>query len=260
MSGDHDVYSRVSTAYHPFMRWAPIIVALVAIPVAYGALFFLGPGSTDTFAAEDQIVETIGALGLLVTSIFLLLLFIAGRRAGQFGVFKQISLIGLVLLFFFGAGEEISWGQRYLGVASPTSWEERNVQGELNLHNIDTLSGWLDADYLFRAFWVVFGIVIPVVAAMSPRVRAAIDRWIPVFPLWVAVVLVLNQIAAEAAGVVDRRRPTWYEGTYYTFDGARFEVTESILSVVFALGAYALYRRSKADAPDAADESVSEPR
>lgn len=239
------------------MKWAPMIAALAVIPVAYGALFFLGPGSTDIFAAEDRIVETVGALGLLLTSIFLLLLFISGRRAGQFGVVKQISLIGLVLLFFFGAGEEISWGQRYLGVATPTSWEERNVQGELNLHNIDTLSGWLDADYLFRAFWVVFGIVIPVLAAMSPRIRAAIDRWIPVFPLWVAVVLVLNQIAAEVAGAVDRRRPAWYEGTYYTFDGARFEVTESILAVAFALGAYVLYRRSKSTAETAVDESTS---
>ncbi|PRC46519.1 hypothetical protein C6A85_89670, partial [Mycobacterium sp. ITM-2017-0098] len=214
------------------MKWAPIIAALVAIPVAYGALFFLGPGGTDVFAAEDQIVETVGALGLFMTSIFLLLLLIVGRRAGQLGMFKQMSLVGLVLLFFFGAGEEISWGQRYLGVATPTSWEERNVQGELNLHNIDTLSGWLDADYLFRAFWVILGIAIPIAAAVSPRVRAAIDRWIPVFPVWVAVVLVLNQLAAEAAGVLDRRQPTWYEGTYYTFDGARFEVTESILSVV----------------------------
>ncbi|QZT62287.1 hypothetical protein [Mycolicibacterium austroafricanum] len=227
------------------MKWVAVIAGVAAMALGYGALFFLGSGSTDAFVAEDQIVETVGALGLFATSVLLILLLIVGRRTGQLGAVKQISLMGLVLLFLFGAGEEISWGQRYLGLATPSSWESRNVQGELNLHNVDTLSGWLDSDYLFRAFWIVFGVAVPVAAAVSMRMRAKIDRLIPVFPLWVAAFLVLNQIIAEAASVLDRQRPTWYEGEYYTFDGARFEVTESVIAVIFAVGAYALYRRTR---------------
>jgi hypothetical protein len=36
----------------------------------------------------------------------------------------------------FGAGEEISWGQRILGLKSPEYFKEHNAQGETNLHNL----------------------------------------------------------------------------------------------------------------------------
>jgi hypothetical protein len=42
----------------------------------------------------------------------------------------------LALLFFFGAGEEISWGQRIFGVQSSEFFTQNNAQGETNLHNL----------------------------------------------------------------------------------------------------------------------------
>ncbi len=44
------------------------------------------------------------------------------------------SLLGL--FFFFGAGEEISWGQRIFNVESTEFFTEHNAQGEMNLHNL----------------------------------------------------------------------------------------------------------------------------
>lgn len=41
---------------------------------------------------------------------------------------------GIVLLFF--AGEEISWGQRIIGFATPDFLADLNFQGEFNIHNI----------------------------------------------------------------------------------------------------------------------------
>src|SRR5690606_21726008 len=41
---------------------------------------------------------------------------------------------GLILLF--GAGEEISWGQRIFGFDTPEAIYQHNAQGEMNLHNL----------------------------------------------------------------------------------------------------------------------------
>ena len=246
----------VRTVYCRLVRKVFYIGGAAAIVLSYAVLFLLGPAATDAWDQEDRIVESVGVLALLATSVFFLLLLIRGRREGHFGALKQIVLGGLVLLFFVGAGEEISWGQRILGMTTPTALEIHNAQGELNLHNLDVFSGWLNANNLFRAFWIVFGVVLPVAAAVSKRMRAAIDRLIPVLPLWVAVFLILNQIVAEFADVLNDYQPSWYEGRYYTFVGGRVEVTESVVPVVFAFGAYALYRRMKLLA---AAESGKEP-
>jgi hypothetical protein len=42
----------------------------------------------------------------------------------------------LTLLFIFGAGEEISWGQRIFGHESSEFFQENNAQGETNFHNL----------------------------------------------------------------------------------------------------------------------------
>jgi hypothetical protein len=42
----------------------------------------------------------------------------------------------LALACLFGAGEEISWGQRLFGFTSPAYFAERNSQQEVGLHNL----------------------------------------------------------------------------------------------------------------------------
>ena len=44
----------------------------------------------------------------------------------------------MALIFIFGAGEEISWGQRIFNVESSEYFLENNAQGETNLHNMTT--------------------------------------------------------------------------------------------------------------------------
>ncbi len=48
----------------------------------------------------------------------------------------KVGTIIFVVLFFFAAGEEISWGQRIFGVESGEFFIENNAQGETNLHNL----------------------------------------------------------------------------------------------------------------------------
>jgi len=41
-----------------------------------------------------------------------------------------------MLLCLFGAGEEISWGQRIFGLETPDFLSDKNAQGEIGLHNL----------------------------------------------------------------------------------------------------------------------------
>ena len=107
---------------------AVTLVASVIIAVTAPDYFHL------TFAAEDRLVENGTALFLLVASIVLL------RNATslrQRGLWLATGLTALyALLFFFAAGEEISWGQRIFGWEASDFFAENNYQGETNLHNL----------------------------------------------------------------------------------------------------------------------------
>ena len=48
----------------------------------------------------------------------------------------RAAMMGLALLCLLAAGEEISWGQRILGLETGERFRELNYQGETNLHNL----------------------------------------------------------------------------------------------------------------------------
>ena len=55
--------------------------------------------------------------------------------AEQPSSYRAVLLL-LTLLFVFGAGEEISWGQRIFDIQSNEFFLEHNAQNETNLHNL----------------------------------------------------------------------------------------------------------------------------
>ncbi len=119
---------------HPIDRilMALIVVVLVATVVIYAwdTDFFV-----FSFAAEDGVAEYGTAFALLAASFILLrnALAIKGRATKL--------AVGLTffyaLLFFFGAGEEISWGQRIFGWETSEAMKEINRQDETTIHNIE---------------------------------------------------------------------------------------------------------------------------
>jgi hypothetical protein len=88
----------------------------------------------EVYTKEDGFAEY-GTSFLLFCSSFLLF-----KRF--FNLFKSKNIlwkIGIFLIafvFLFGAGEEISWGQRIFNVESSAYFLENNAQGETNLHNM----------------------------------------------------------------------------------------------------------------------------
>ena len=87
-----------------------------------------------SFAAEDGPVEWLTTIMLfLVTVVCIVHLF---KFWNSKKVLWKLGTLIFALLFFFAAGEEISWGQRIFGVESGEFFQENNAQGETNLHNL----------------------------------------------------------------------------------------------------------------------------
>lgn len=87
------------------------------------------------FLREDGLVENLTVVFLLVSCVIALV--------RTYGYSRQKELRAVVFwsftafMFFFAAGEEISWGQRIFGLESPEFFMERNLQYETNLHNLE---------------------------------------------------------------------------------------------------------------------------
>jgi hypothetical protein len=187
---------------------------------------------------------------LLVASICFVVGYLRLRRragAGERRLLK-ISLLALAILFFVGAGEEISWGQRFLGIETPEKIREASAQGELNFHNLEMWSGAVDADRLFQLFWLSFGVLVPVLCACSRSLRRLLGHALPIMPLIVSAALVINQL-------LDSLAHQYFEGRYYNadypFSHSLFETKESVTSVILAVGALYVVSQLRGGSADA---------
>jgi len=198
---------------------------------------------------EDHYFEIVGATSLFVTS----LLFFYGFRLARktldrtwTSLAKQFVYLGLALLFFFGAGEEISWGQRMLGFQTPQTMSQVNRQEEFNLHN---LSAWeasqlLDPDRMFDMFWFLFAVFIPAVALLLPSFRSFANRFMPIVFWGIGLLFLYNYLWAKFAKILF--------AAVYSFERVPLpqaiqEIKESNYAIIFILvGLYAIWdlRRS----------------
>ncbi|MDP8943521.1 MAG: hypothetical protein M3N16_05310 [Actinomycetota bacterium] len=251
-------------------RWTAVAIGVSLYLLASYLTLLLGPEAFAAAIEEDGPIETLGAVALLAAAVLFLVAFLrAGRpehRSRRRPV-RRLSLLVLAAIFLFGAGEEYSWGQRLFGVETPAEIENVNRQGELNFHNLNVFTGWLDMTFLFQLFWIAFAVVVPVAAAISPRARQRLVRLLPVIPLGLALMFVANHLLAEVAYLAVSGR---FEGEY-PLDHSVFEIKETNLSVLFAvvagwaasrpLGAPTAPRdtRTESDVFGAADKTPTEP-
>jgi len=139
----------------------------------------------QTYVAEDGFVEWLTFAALLAGALLCW-----GRAWRLRGTHQGRLVVMLVLIgaaFCFGAGEEISWGQRLLGLNTPEPLKAYNKQGELNLHNLE-LGGVSINKLIFGK--VLAGVIVAHFLILPPlyrrrrRLQAIVDTWgIPV-PTW----------------------------------------------------------------------------
>jgi hypothetical protein len=129
---------------------------------------------------EDGLFEYLTALAFLVTSILFFAIFFWRK--------KIINLL-FALVFFIGMGEEVSWGQRIFNFQPPEYFKESNIQEEFNFHNLKIfdsqeeggefkqgLSYYLSANFLYKMFWLIYGVILPIVCLLSRLVSQIVDR------------------------------------------------------------------------------------
>ena len=120
----------------PFVLVAALLFVKISAPWTYW----------HVAGVEDGPIEWLTALIYFVSASLAVALALRFHRSG---VSLHAALSGVLALGMFVIGmEEISWGQRILGIASPEFFMVANRQQELNLHNLGHSSVLLDAAYL----------------------------------------------------------------------------------------------------------------
>ncbi|MGK0309076.1 MAG: hypothetical protein ACI8RP_002044, partial [Urechidicola sp.] len=153
-----------------------------------------------SYAQEDGFAEYGTAFMLL--SIFILLfsrlfkLWSVKSATWKFGVF----IMGLI--FLFGAGEEISWGQRIFNIESSEYFIENNAQKETNLHNMivdGTKINKLIFSQILTLVLVIYLIILPVIYRKFDRIKKLVDmfavpvsRWHHTIAFLTATALILT--------------------------------------------------------------------
>lgn len=93
-----------------------------------------GQAAFDPLVQEDGLVENLTALFLFGASM------VGLYRVFEYRKMKKplwvLTAALIAILFFFAAGEEISWGQRIFNIQSSEFFLEHNKQAETNLHNM----------------------------------------------------------------------------------------------------------------------------
>lgn len=146
----------------PRLATVLFVSPLPAVPLGL-YLSITHPGWFDRLTDEDHLVEWLQVVALLVALGAYALLarhhWTAGRRFSA-----VLSALAVVAIFFI-TGEEISWGQRILGWATPAALQAINDQGESNIHNIGALAS---TSRLVQFGAVVYGAFVPLLILL-PR-------------------------------------------------------------------------------------------
>lgn len=211
---------------------AGVFAALAAATALLYLALLLGDTSITWLIREEHPIELAGAFSLLAACVACLVLWRRVADDQRWPRLRRLSLLALAALFFFGFGEEISWGQRIFGIAPPESVEAANSQGELNVHNLDFF-GSFNSDSLFQVFWLVLGVVVPLTALWLPA-RRVLQRFVPILPLALAPLFVVNQLLTRGFDELFAQEPGLWNSSVYTPEFAIFEVKETVACLLLA--------------------------
>ena len=217
-----------------------VLVSLVYVLAAY-AVLLLGPDVAAQLGREDGFFEMLGAAAFLVASLLFAASFVRvwkDRGSSAIPVLKRLSYAAMALLLFLAAGEEISWGQRILGLETPESVQAINIQDELNIHNLEFFQVTPETN-LLRWFWIVFWFTftlgVPVLTALSGSARWFFDRLIPIVPWALGGVFLVNYVVW---------RVIYTQTSVEEFFHHPEEIMESNLAVLFVVVALWVFRES----------------
>jgi len=153
---------------------ANTLLALFGLALVF-YLYYLHPVGYVYLITEDYWADYGSFLSWAMATCFLAWLLFGDRGLRKPGV------VLLALGTFFVAMEEISWGQRILGIPSPTVFTQSNLQGEITLHNfVPNLSKLYVVAGIMISLW---SLLLPVLTRKWERLHKWCNKWgIPIVP------------------------------------------------------------------------------
>ncbi len=163
-------------APRPLSEFLGVALFTVLLTNLFVYLAYWSPVRYGILIAEDSWVEYGTAVAWGLAGGVFLFRFVRGpRRAGHLAFGLGAILIAL---------EEMSWGQRILGLETPALLAEHNLQKEITLHNLAEPESY----YPFLGWLVlIFAVGLPVTCRLVPAVARLCARLgVPVVPvsLW----------------------------------------------------------------------------
>jgi hypothetical protein len=163
-----------------------LVFWLVLLVVIFGSKL-LSPGTYQYFITEDSLSEYAQSFFYLLGAFFALL---TVSRCLRNRLYLNGALYGILALgLFFIAMEEISWGQRIVGITNPEYFNKHNVQNELTLHNLDSVQPLLRHVYIAIGFY----------GSIS----------------WMLAALLLPKVKLRCDNVLNFLTPPWYVAPYF---------------------------------------------
>ena len=195
-------------------KYLPGILVLIVLIISYSFLLLISPETAARLSIEDGIIEYLGAVFYFFAACVLFYLFLITKSDKGIYFFKlrrNYFILFLGLFFLICAGEEISWGQRIFGIATPENIKEINAQGEINIHNLYIFHGtdkdkniksglehWLTGHKLFAFFWMFYCLIIPVLAKLFARFDILLKAvYFPLIPLWLSLLFLMNHLLSK---------------------------------------------------------------
>lgn len=204
--------------FHEFMNSTSKITKLILIlsgllmlilPLIFWITYKVNPGKYIEIAREDNLIEWAGFSFFLISG-FLSLILSYRIKKSQHNVHSWFFIL-FSLFLIFCAMEEISWGQRVMGIPSTEFFNTHSDQKEINLHNV------LQMEYDFKtrklgAWLLLFYVVGMPLMSFFRSVRNFFNRTGIFFP---SFVLAPGFITAIVMMLIDR--PTGFEEEYGEF-------------------------------------------
>jgi hypothetical protein len=194
-------------------RLIALLMAGVVL-LSFSVFFLFNEQTVAALCDEDSFFESLGAVGIFAGSILLFVQFWKDRLGNDLFLLKTTRnyfLLLIALVFFVGAGEEISWGQRIFGVETPQLFQKENAQHEINLHNLRVLGAFDEhgvkktgfselstMNGMFNVFWIFLCILVPLGTKVWRRLSDFFTRVnVPILPMWIGILLILTYVVSK---------------------------------------------------------------
>lgn len=223
-----------------------ITSGLIVIFLSYSVYAVFDAETIARLGDEDRFFEWLTAISFLTASIIFCILSFRS---------PNIFYILMALIFFFGFGEEISWGQRIIGFRTPEAVDMHNVQGEFTIHNLQSFntanmgggskSGFsrlLEINFLFKIFTVLISLALPFAVFHIKTVSRIAKRIkIPVPPASITFLFSANWIVFKI--LLDYLSLPGQIFQYYDTDTEIFEFVSAF--IIFVVALYFYYARNE---------------